>query len=179
MRSLVDYLECGRAFIYKEAVKFEVTKLSDLADKILPFFQKYPLYGVKLQDYIYFVSVLELMKDKAHLTQEGIDKIREIKLSLYKEIIPNEDEPSATAQEQSSTARTEGPYQGTRTRIKSNKPLIITDVSARRTYVTASFEPKPLGCCQPNIRYWFIKLNLARLISLAPDRFRSSSPGRY
>jgi len=167
IRSLVDYLECGRAFIHKEAVNLEVTKLSDLTDKILPFFQKYRLEGVKQQDFIYFVTVLELMKDKTHLTQEGIDQIQKIKLSLYKEIIFNE---------QSYTATTVPPSQGTRR--KSNKPSLRTATSTRRTYGTMSFVTKPLGGCQSYIRYCSIKFNFARLISSAPQTGFDSMGGK-
>ena len=83
IRILVDYLGCGRAFMYREAVHFEVTKFTDLTDKILPFFIGVGGGGVKQQDYLCFVSVLELMKKKAHLTPEGVDQIRQIKLGLY------------------------------------------------------------------------------------------------
>lgn len=53
-----------------------------MTDKLLPFFQKYPIQGVKLQDYFDFVSVIELMKNKVHLTEEGLDHIRKIKSGM-------------------------------------------------------------------------------------------------
>lgn len=53
-----------------------------MTDKLLPFFQKYPIQGVKLLDYFYFVSVIELMKNKVHLTEEGLDQIRKIKSGM-------------------------------------------------------------------------------------------------
>lgn len=89
IESLVDYLGCGRAFIYKDAIKFEVTKFADLAEKILPLFQKYPLHGVKLYDYCDFAYTIEMMKNKGHLTEEGLDLIKKIKLNMYKERIYN------------------------------------------------------------------------------------------
>jgi hypothetical protein len=36
---------------------------------------KYPLLGAKLQDYLDFVKVAELIKSKEHLTIEGLAKI--------------------------------------------------------------------------------------------------------
>lgn len=56
-----------------------VTKLSDIQDKILYFFEKYPLQGFKLQDFYRFCKVATLMEKKAHLTAEGIDAILKIK----------------------------------------------------------------------------------------------------
>jgi hypothetical protein len=101
IESLVQYLGCGRAFIYKEAIKFEVTKFADLlfltalwsrrpagaqaTEKIIPLFQKYPLHGVKLYDYCDFAYTIGIMKNKGHLTEEGLDLIKKIKLNMYKE----------------------------------------------------------------------------------------------
>lgn len=53
MGSLVGYLDCGN--IYKKCsvsvVYYEVKKVSDLNDKILPFFIKYPLLGSKKENF--------------------------------------------------------------------------------------------------------------------------------
>jgi hypothetical protein len=84
MRSLVDYLGCGNIYVYASAVEYRVTKFSDLTDKIIPLFQKYQIQGAKHLDYTDFVSVIELMKNKKHLTEEGLDKIITIKASMNK-----------------------------------------------------------------------------------------------
>ena len=75
---LVEYLGFGRTAINREAVEFIVTKFSDLTDKLLPLLQKYPIVGYKYLDYLYFVKAVELMKDKAHLTEEGLNQFREL-----------------------------------------------------------------------------------------------------
>jgi hypothetical protein len=46
------------------------------------FFQKYPLQGVKSKDFKDFCKVAELMENKAHLTAEGLDQIRQIKAGM-------------------------------------------------------------------------------------------------
>lgn len=82
MTSFIDYLGCGNVYkVYKdnEAVRFTVTKFNDLTDKVIPFFDKYPILGVKYLDYLDFVKIIKLMKVKAHLTSEGLDLIRKIK----------------------------------------------------------------------------------------------------
>ena len=78
IRSLVEYLGCGNVYVYKEVVEFKITKLDDLSEKIIPFFQRTPIKGVKLLDYLDFVKVIELMKNKYHLTRSGLDEISEI-----------------------------------------------------------------------------------------------------
>jgi hypothetical protein len=82
MRSLVDHLGCGNIFVDKSAIEYRVTKFSDLTEKILPLFEKYPIQGKKYQDYTDFVTVVELIKNKKHLTEEGLDQIRAIKAGM-------------------------------------------------------------------------------------------------
>lgn len=82
LNSFMNYLGCGRlckSSTRAAAVEFVVTKLSDLDSKIIPFFKKYPLHGKKRLDFEDFCEIAALMKDKAHLTEIGLDKIREIK----------------------------------------------------------------------------------------------------
>jgi hypothetical protein len=64
MESLLTIQGCGRIEPYSmgPAVNLVVTKLLDITDKILPFFEKYPLKGAKLADYEDFKRVAELMK---------------------------------------------------------------------------------------------------------------------
>jgi hypothetical protein len=81
LKSLVDYFGCGYHFSSSgyNYGEFRVEKLSDISDKIIPFFDKYPILGVKSTDYADFKRVAELMKNKAHLIAEGLDQIRQIK----------------------------------------------------------------------------------------------------
>ena len=44
--------------------------------------QNFPIQGVKCLDYLDWCKVAELMKYKAHLTQEGLDQIRKIKAGM-------------------------------------------------------------------------------------------------
>jgi len=69
----------------EDAVVFHVTKFSDITEKIIPFFHKYSIVGVKALDFADFCLVAELMKNKAHLTLEGLDQIRQIKAGMNNE----------------------------------------------------------------------------------------------
>jgi len=82
MRSLVNYFDCGYIYKNRETVDFQITKFSDLHEKVLPFFQNFPLQGVKRLDYLDFCRVAELIQNKAHLTEEGLSKIRQIKAGM-------------------------------------------------------------------------------------------------
>lgn len=74
----------GKYYVRREgfACDFMVTKLSDITEKIIPFFEKYPLQGLKKLDYLDFKRVAELMQTKSHLTKEGSEQIREIKSGM-------------------------------------------------------------------------------------------------
>ena len=74
--SLVKYLNCGVVYKHSEnAVVFKVTKFSDLIEKIIPYFSKYPILGTKSKDFQDFSELADIMKEKGHLTQEGLKKI--------------------------------------------------------------------------------------------------------
>jgi len=49
MQSLVKYLDCGIIELDTRgnAVNFSVLKFSDIESKIIPFFKKYPIVGIK------------------------------------------------------------------------------------------------------------------------------------
>jgi len=80
MKSLINYLDCGVIYEYKQIVVFKVTKLTDINSKIMPFFIKYPILGVKSKDFTNFCQVVKLMNSKAHLTSKGLEEILNIKL---------------------------------------------------------------------------------------------------
>lgn len=84
LKSLVDYLDCGCYQLWqgKNWGNFIVTKFSDITDKIIPFFDKYHILGVKSQDYVDFKRVVVLMKTKGHLTTEGLEQIKQIKSGM-------------------------------------------------------------------------------------------------
>jgi LAGLIDADG endonuclease len=84
MKSFIDYLDCGSVRKNSTWIDYTVVNYNDLIFKIVPFFDKYKIIGVKLQDYLDFKRVSELMKTKDHLTTLGLDKIKEIKKGMNK-----------------------------------------------------------------------------------------------
>ena len=85
IKSLIKYFDCGgNVYKYREAVNFQITKFNDLTSKVIPFFDKYPLHGVKRLDYQDWCKVAELMQNKEHLTPEGLSKIYELKAGMNK-----------------------------------------------------------------------------------------------
>ena len=60
--------------------EYIITKTDLVMEKVIPFFNKYPLQGSKYLDFSDFNSVAELIKNKAHITSEGFESIKQIKL---------------------------------------------------------------------------------------------------
>jgi len=63
-------------------VKFVVRNFDDIYNIIIPHFDKYPLLSKKKADFLLFKEIALLMKDKEHLTNEGLLKIVAIKASM-------------------------------------------------------------------------------------------------
>lgn len=62
-----------------EPSHFLVTTLSDNYDKIIPFWKKYKVEGIKANDLADFCKIAEILKVKGHLTHEGLDEILKLK----------------------------------------------------------------------------------------------------
>lgn len=84
MSSLVKYFDCGVYFANpaRDAGDFVVTRFSDIHEKIIPFFNKYPIVGVKAKDFSDFKQVMDIMKVKGHLTPVGLEQILKIKAGM-------------------------------------------------------------------------------------------------
>ena len=51
MKTLVDYFGCGNYYTAIESVEFKCITFKDIFERIIPFFSKYPIVGVKSLDF--------------------------------------------------------------------------------------------------------------------------------
>lgn len=80
MTALIEYVGYGRYYKKNQEVgDIVVSGLLDIATKIVPFFKKYSIVGVKALDFSDFCKALKLIKDKADVTEKGLENIRSIK----------------------------------------------------------------------------------------------------
>jgi hypothetical protein len=63
---------------------YRVRKLDHLLNIIVPFFEKHQLKTLKRVDFLKFRKVVHLMKDKKHLTHNGLEQIRKVKAKEFK-----------------------------------------------------------------------------------------------
>lgn len=78
LKSFIDFFDCGHTYSYLNYIEFKCQSFKDNYEKILPFFKKYPILGVKAQDFEDWKKVVEMVKSKEHLTNEGFEQIRKI-----------------------------------------------------------------------------------------------------
>ena len=57
-------------------------KLEDILEKIIPFFKKHSLLGLKLLNFQDFCKASELIQNKDHLTDQGREKILFLKSGM-------------------------------------------------------------------------------------------------
>jgi len=84
MKTLITFLDCGRVEhkITKSMAYFLVTKHDNITEKVISFFDKYPVQGMKFLDYSDFKKVAILMSKKVHLTKQGLSEIESIKSAM-------------------------------------------------------------------------------------------------
>lgn len=75
----IYHLEYARYAKWRPHVKLKVSNFTDISTKIIPFFKRYPLQAKKRLQFEQFCQVAELIKQKRHLTPEGIEQIRTLK----------------------------------------------------------------------------------------------------
>jgi hypothetical protein len=95
LQALQQFFRCGRIHInrrhdnHKEHLyRFCVRAVRDLREKVIPFFQENPLRTAKRRDFELFVSVLELMRMRRHLSMDGLQEIAAIAKQINRQKNP-------------------------------------------------------------------------------------------
>ena len=86
MELISKYLNSGNIYKldYRPMVSLTIVKYSDITNLIIPFFTKYPVLGIKQNDFSDWCKIAKLMNDGSHLTNEGLNLIRTIKDGMNK-----------------------------------------------------------------------------------------------
>lgn len=87
LSKFAEYLDCGnisKTTARPDSITFIVRKFNDIKEKVIPFFQRFPLQGIKAMDYQDFCAISKIMEDKSHLTPEGLKKLKSLKSGMNK-----------------------------------------------------------------------------------------------
>ncbi len=84
LKALRAFFGCG-AIRYSRSdgtYKYEVRSVADLAKRILPHFEKYPLAGAKGSDFRKFAEIVRLVHAKHHLNRRYLRRIIELAYAM-------------------------------------------------------------------------------------------------
>ena len=77
---------CGAIYFQKEnrpnhspCYRFEINSHKNIQEVVIPFFEEHPLHGTKQRDFEIFKEAVQFMNEKAHLSQEGIEHLKNSK----------------------------------------------------------------------------------------------------
>jgi LAGLIDADG endonuclease len=81
MKLIINYLGAGRleSDSRKSVITVVINKISDINQIVIPFFNQYPICGIKHLDYLDWCKIANLIETGAHLTNEGLAEIQRIK----------------------------------------------------------------------------------------------------
>jgi hypothetical protein len=85
-------LGIGKVYNNRQNVIFVVKSIDEIVEVLLPLFDKYPLRGSKLVGYNIFKTVALMIKEKKHLTLEGLIQILNLSYFMNKETSLRTDE---------------------------------------------------------------------------------------
>jgi hypothetical protein len=82
MEYLEQYLNCGTYYPSDNIGEFVVSNFLEIKTKLLPFFDNYPILGVKYLDYLDFKQAALMVDKKEHLTEKGYETILALKSGM-------------------------------------------------------------------------------------------------
>jgi hypothetical protein len=79
LNDMQDFFGCGQVGVNRrhdnhrhDMYRWSVRSLSDLAERIVPFFEQHPLRTAKAQEFDKFSMVVRMMRERRHLTVTGL-----------------------------------------------------------------------------------------------------------
>lgn len=96
LQAIKDIIGCGtvygldygryekyRAKNWKRHVRYKVSNIADIAAKLVPFFEKHPLFGKKEKAFSLFKQIVRQVLDKKHLDKDGLLEISQLVDQLH------------------------------------------------------------------------------------------------
>ena len=101
LNELQRFFQAGRVVVnHGNRKERRIRKLDELKE-VTTFFENHPLNTKKQRDFELFREVLRLMKDRKHLTEEGLEKIANLCWQMNRKVKPRYLESSETLRRKS------------------------------------------------------------------------------
>lgn len=75
----IYHLRFHRYHKWRPHVKLKVSKMSELQNLLIPFFDIHPLKAKKRKSFLFFKQIVSMVARKEHLTSKGLQKIMQIR----------------------------------------------------------------------------------------------------
>lgn len=84
MNKIVEYFNTGKVYNYngRSAISITIVDFTAITEILIPFFEKYPIIGVKFFDFVDWCKIHNLMLNRNHLNINGINSIKLIKSGM-------------------------------------------------------------------------------------------------
>ena len=69
-------------FFSKQTVSLNISNIKDIGNIVIPFFDLYPVLGIKKMDYNDFKNIYNIILSKGHLSSEGLAQIQQIRNNM-------------------------------------------------------------------------------------------------
>ena len=66
----------------KQTVSLTISNIKDIGNIVIPFFDLYPVLGIKKMDYYDFKKIYNIILSKDHLTPGGLAQIQQIRNNM-------------------------------------------------------------------------------------------------
>ena len=80
---------CGAIYYQNEkrenhsaCYRFEINALRDIKEKLIPFFEKYPLHSKKQREFELFKAIFKLVEEKLYKTTTGLKEVERLKIAM-------------------------------------------------------------------------------------------------
>jgi hypothetical protein len=101
LNELQRFFQAGKVVVnHGNRKELRIRRLDELR-KVTTFFENHPLITKKQKDFELFKEVLQLMKDRKHLTDEGLEKIANLCWQMNRKMKPRYLESSETLRRKS------------------------------------------------------------------------------
>ncbi len=101
LQKLQQFFQCGKVVVnHGERKELRIRRLHEL-EKVVSIFEQYPLQTKKLKDFATFAQILRLVKQREHLTHEGLTKIAHLCWTMNRKVKPRFLESSETLRRKS------------------------------------------------------------------------------
>jgi hypothetical protein len=104
IENIQETINCGRIYTlsyerygWHPHVELKVSSLKEITGRLIPFLKRYPLRAKKKQSFDLFLEAIQVFETKEHLTVEGIEKLKQIRLRMNR--YSKKDQASARVRE--------------------------------------------------------------------------------